>query len=207
MKITAVITLLHPQSRAASDRWGSFLRIKGERNHWWMGRKLTVEEFNAEFPKAVKFAGPDRPLVGLLFVEGEGEGDAPEATEPVATITVEAHDAKIADIQAGVNAWQTDQNSKLEAAATQIADLEKAFADAQARVIELESLLEAAKSQSVIVEATSEGTTTTISEELDASASASPGSVPDSSGATNQANPPEPSPDSAPPAKKKASKK
>lgn len=200
MKITAVITLLHPQSRAASDRWGSFLRINGERNHWWLGRKLTVEEFNEEFPKAVKFAGPDRPLVGLIFVEGEG--DAPEATEPVATITVEAHDAQIADIQAGVDAWQADQNLKLEAAATQIADLEQARLQAQARIFELENLLEAAKAHilSDVDKDLAEDATTTISEELDASASASPGSVPDSSGATNQADPP------ATPAKKKAKK-
>ena len=105
-------------------------------------RAATISPETMGNPAKAAKAGTDVEKVPAASGTTTSAGDAPEATEPVAMITVEAHDAKIADIQAGVDAWQADQNSKLEAAATQIADLEKSFADAQARVIELEGLLE-----------------------------------------------------------------
>lgn len=121
MKVSAVITLARPLSRAGSDRWGSFLRVNGEREHWWLGRRLTPAEFNEEFPKALRFAGPDRPLVGRIVVEepeADGEGDCP-------LMPVSEHEAKIAEIQSGVDAWVVEQNQKLVEAATRIAELEK----------------------------------------------------------------------------------
>lgn len=120
MKVSAVITLARPLSRAGSDRWGSFLRVNGEREHWWLGRRLTPAEFNEEFPKALRFAGPDRPLVGRILVEPEADGGGDCPLMPVA-----AHEAKIAEIQSGVDAWVAEQNQKLVEAATRIAELEK----------------------------------------------------------------------------------
>lgn len=195
MKTLAVITLLHPMSRAASERWGPFLRVKDERNHWWLGRKLTIEEFNTEFPKAVKFAGTDRPLVGLIYVENE-DGQA-ESTEPVAMITVAEHEAKIADIQAGVNDWQAEQNAKIEAAQAQITSLEQARDQAQARILELEAQIAASAAKPTVDESTD-----TLSKEP-AEVGTAPGSEePDSPGAVDQATPPDspvdPAPDIAP---------
>lgn len=121
MKVFAIITLAQPLSRAGSDRWGQFLRAHGEKEHLWQGRKLTPEEFNAEFPKALRFAGPDRPLVGRILVEPEasdGEGDSSH------NMPVAEHEAKIAEIQAGVDAWVAEQNQKLLDAGARIAELE-----------------------------------------------------------------------------------
>jgi len=121
MKVFAIITLAQPLSRAGSDRWGQFLRSHGEKEHLWLGRKLTPEEFNVEFPKALRFAGPDRPLVGRILAEPEasdGEGDSCH------TMPVAEHEAKIAEIQAGVDAWVAEHNQKLEAASARIAELE-----------------------------------------------------------------------------------
>lgn len=121
MKAFAIITLAQPLSRSGSDRWGQFLRTSGEKEHFWLGRKLTPEEFNSEFPKALRFAGPDRPLVGRILVEpdaSDGEGDSCH------TMSVAEHEAKIAEIQAGVDAWVAEHNQKLEAAAARIAELE-----------------------------------------------------------------------------------
>ena len=121
MKVFAIITLAQALSRSGSDRWGPFLRAHGEKEHLWQGRKLTPEEFNIEFPKALRFAGPDRPLVGRILVEPEasdGEGDSCQ------NMPVAAHEAKIAEIQAGVDAWVAEQNQKLVDAAARIAELE-----------------------------------------------------------------------------------
>jgi hypothetical protein len=125
MKVFAIIALAQPLSRAGSDRWGQFLRAHGEKEHLWMGRKLTPEEFNAEFPKALRFAGPDRPLVGRILVEPEasdGEGDSYH------NMPVAEHEAKIAEIQAGVDAWVAEQNQKLLDAAARIEQLESTLA-------------------------------------------------------------------------------
>jgi len=125
MKVFAIITLAQPLSRSGSDRWGQFLRAHGEKDHLWMGRKLTPEEFNTEFPKALRFAGPDRPLVGRILVEPEAsavEGDSCH------NMPVAEHEAKIAEIQAGVDAWVAEQNQKLVDAASRIAELESTLA-------------------------------------------------------------------------------
>ncbi len=129
MKVFAIITLAQSLSRSGSDRWGQFLRAHGEKEHFWLGRKLTPEEFNTEFPKALRFAGPDRPLVGRILVEPEasdGEGDSCH------NMPVAEHEAKIAEIQAGVDAWVAEQNQKLLAAASRIAELESLLAVHQA---------------------------------------------------------------------------
>mgnify|MGYP006348137527 CR=1 FL=1 len=125
MKVFAIITLAQALSRSGSDRWGPFLRAHGEKEHLWQGRKLTPEEFNTEFPKALRFAGPDRPLVGRILVEPEasdGEGDSCQ------NMPVAEHEAKIAEIQAGVDAWVAEQNQKLVDAASRIAELESTLA-------------------------------------------------------------------------------
>lgn len=133
MKVFAIITLAQSLSRAGSDRWGQFLRPHGEKDHLWLGRKLTPEEFNAEFPKALRFAGPDRPLVGRILVEAEasdGEGDSCH------NMPLAEHEAKIAEIQAGVDAWVAEQNQKLEAAAARIAELEDLLASRPAPAVD-----------------------------------------------------------------------
>lgn len=124
MKFFAIITLAQPLSRSGSDRWGQFLRAHGEKEHLWLGRKLTPEEFNTEFPKALRFAGPDRPLVGRILVEPEASDGEDDSCQ---NMPVAEHEAKIAEIQAGVDAWVAEQNQKL--------------LDAAARIDELESLL------------------------------------------------------------------
>lgn len=138
--VFAVIVLANPISRVGSDRWGKFVRGRGMKEHRWLGDqnegRLTPEQFNEEFPKAIRFAGPDRPLVGRIYVDGE---DGP----PAATILVADHeaalaelqaacDAKVADIQEEVNAWTAKHNEdlagmqqKLEAAQARIAELER----------------------------------------------------------------------------------
>jgi hypothetical protein len=128
MKVFAIITLAQSLSRSGSDRWGQFLRAHGEKEHLWLGRKLTPEEFNVEFPKALRFAGPDRPLVGRILVEPEasdGEGDSIDPVYVPPTLLVSEHEAKIAEIQAGVDAWVAEQNQKLLDAANRIAELEQ----------------------------------------------------------------------------------
>lgn len=124
MKVFAIITLANALSRAGSDRWGPFVRPHGAREHLWHGRKLTPEEFNAEFPKALRFAGPDRPLVGRILVEPLAAGEGGSCL----TMPVADHEAKIAEIQAGVNAWVAEQNQKLVDAGTRIAELEQLLA-------------------------------------------------------------------------------
>jgi hypothetical protein len=132
MKVFAIITLAQPLSRSGSDRWGQFLRSHGEKEHHWLGRKLSPEEFNVEFPKALRFAGPDRPLVGRILAEPEasdGEGDSCH------TMPVAEHEAKIAEIQAGVDAWVAEHNQKLEAASARIAELELLLASRPAAAV------------------------------------------------------------------------
>jgi hypothetical protein len=134
MKVFAIITLAQSLSRSGSDRWGQFLRAHGEKEHLWLGRKLTPEEFNVEFPKALRFAGPDRPLVGRILVEPEasdGEGDFCH------NMPVAEHEAKIAEIQAGVDAWVSEQNQKLLNAAARILELEEMLASRPAPAAEV----------------------------------------------------------------------
>jgi hypothetical protein len=133
MKVFAIITLAQPLSRAGSDRWGPFLRSPGEKEHLWMGRKLTPEEFNAEFPKALRFAGPDRPLVGRILVESEvaGEGDSCH------NMPLAEHEAKIAEIQSGVDAWVAEQNQKLLDAAARIEQLESLLAQRPGAAVDI----------------------------------------------------------------------
>lgn len=134
MKVFAIITLAQPLSRSGSDRWGQFLRAHGEKEHLWLGRKLTPEEFNAEFPKALRFAGPERPLVGRILVEPEasdGEGDSCH------NMPLAEHEAKIAEIQAGVDAWVAEQNQKLLDAAARIEQLESLLAQRPGAAVDI----------------------------------------------------------------------
>lgn len=136
MKVFAIITLLHPLSRAGSDRWGPFVRGRGMNEHRWLGDKnegrLTVEEFNEQFPRAVKFAGPDRPLVGRILVESEESGeDGP-------SLSVQEHESKIAEIQAGLNAWTEEHNQKLAAAQVELDARQRTIDDLTAKIAELE---------------------------------------------------------------------
>lgn len=130
MKVSALITLAHPLSRAGSDRWGQFVRPRGGKEHFWLGRALTPAEFNTEFPKALRFAGPDRPLVGRILVESDAAGEDVCCPQ----IPTSEHEAKIAEIQEGVNAWVAEQNQKLAVAAERIAALESQLSE-QARQV------------------------------------------------------------------------
>jgi hypothetical protein len=138
MKITAAIHLLK-RSRNANARYGKFVRPDKAPHpslqdlHLWLGRELSIEEFNREFPAAVKCVLTTDQVFGTI-IEREGEDDA---TKNDLEALKQEHEDKLAAIQSGVNAFTADANLQIAAAndqlatqAARIAELEKQLAEA-----------------------------------------------------------------------------
>lgn len=136
--MSAIIHLLK-QSRHVNGRIGEFYRPDegkaphplAEGLHIWQNKVLTAEEFNAEFPKAVKRMQDAGQVFGLILPDA-GEVDASKELEALKAAHAaeietlkQTHAQEIALIQEGVNEFTTKHNAEL-------AELRSALAAMQA---------------------------------------------------------------------------
>lgn len=126
MPVKAIIHL-DQKSRWASGRIGQFVRpSQNHPLHLWKGRELTVEEFNAEWPKAVKSVTEDVHAKILIEPESAASGEN--------FISKEAHEKALNEAQAAVDEFTKQCNDKLAA-------LQKALDEAALREIDLKNKL------------------------------------------------------------------
>lgn len=118
-QITAIIHISQ-RSGFAPARYGQFVRADGQPNgqklHMWLGRELTIAEFNEQFPKAVKSV-PDE--VFAKIIERPDEND---------TVLKSDHEKAMSAVQAGVDEFTKQCNDIIATKDTRILELEKALA-------------------------------------------------------------------------------
>lgn len=147
-QVTAIIHLVK-RGRTTTARYGQFLRPDKAPHpcatdlHLWLGRELSIQEFNEMLPKAIRSV-LSTDTVYAQIIEREVPGDEPDAAD-LEAVKAE-HAAQIAMIQAGLDEFTAEHNKNLE--------------DARARILELESALpsvgEATKPEAVAVEPASD---------------------------------------------------
>lgn len=127
-QVTAIIHLVK-RGRTTTARYGQFLRPDKAPHpcatdlHLWLGRELSIQEFNEQLPKAIRSV-LSTDTVYAQIIEREVE----HPTEDLEAVKAE-HAAQIAMIQAGLDEFTADHNKNLE--------------EARARILELEALLPA----------------------------------------------------------------
>lgn len=123
-QVSAIIFLFHKKGRTTNSRYGQFIRPdksphpEAQDLHLWLGRELSIEEFNEQLPKAIKSVLTTDPVACKIIVRPgeEAEAGSAEALEALKKEHAEAVEA----MQAGVNAFTADVNGKLEAAQAEI---------------------------------------------------------------------------------------
>jgi|GEM_PF-3419186 len=139
-QVTAIIHLVK-RGRTTTARYGQFLRPDKAPHacatdlHLWLGRELSIQEFNEQLPKAIRSV-LSTDTVYAQIIEREMEGDEPAAAaleamkkeheDALAALKVE-HAAALANVQQGVNEFTAEHNEKLEWARDRIAELEAAL--------------------------------------------------------------------------------
>jgi hypothetical protein len=114
-KVSAIIFLFHKKGRTTNSRYGQFVRPDKSPHpdaqdlHLWLGRELTIDEFNDELPKAIRSVLTTDPVSCRIIVRGADEADTTEAIE---TLKAE-HAAALEAVQAGVNAFTAEANSNI----------------------------------------------------------------------------------------------
>ena len=130
-QVTAIIHLVK-RGRTTTARYGQFLRPDKAPHpcatdlHLWLGRELSIQEFNEMLPKAIRSV-LSTDTVYAQIIEREVPGDEPDAAD-LEAVKAE-HAAQIAMIQAGLDEFTAEHNKNLE--------------EARARILELEALLPA----------------------------------------------------------------
>lgn len=114
-KVTAIIHVTQ-RSRFVPGRYGQFVRPDGQPLHLWLGRELTIAEFNEHWPKAVKSV-PD--TVHVQIIERPDESD---------TILKSDHEQAMSAVQAGVDEFTKQCNDIIATKDARISELEKALA-------------------------------------------------------------------------------
>lgn len=114
-KVTAIIHVTE-RSRFVPGRYGQFVRPDGQPLHMWLGRELTIAEFNEQWPKAVKSV-PDS--VHVQIIERPDESDM---------ILKSEHEKAMSAVQAGVDEFTKQCNDIIATKDTRILELEKALA-------------------------------------------------------------------------------
>lgn len=114
-KVTAIIHVTE-RSRFVPGRYGQFVRPDGQPLHLWLGRELTIAEFNEQWPKAVKSV-PD--TVHVQIIERPDESD---------TILKADHEQAMSAVQAGVDEFTKQCNDIIATKDIRISELEKALA-------------------------------------------------------------------------------
>lgn len=140
-KVVSFLIHLRKMSRNASSRYGRFFRPdkpphpEAQDLHLWLGRELTLQEFNAEFGPAVKSVLPTDTVFGRAIereIDVDASGDAGHAAALEAL--KKQHADEIAAIQAGVNAFTAQANLDIAAA-------NECMKQQAARITELENQL------------------------------------------------------------------
>ena len=142
-QVTAIIHLVK-RGRTTSARYGQFLRPDKAPHecatdlHLWLGRELSLQEFNEQMPKAIRSV-LSTDTVFAQMIEREVPGDEPAAAaldalkkeheDALAALKTE-HEQALASVQQGVNEFTAEHNEKLEWARARIASLEAALAEA-----------------------------------------------------------------------------
>lgn len=114
-KVTAIIHVTQ-RSRFVPGRYGQFVRPDGQPLHLWLGRELTIAEFNEQWPKAVKSV-PD--TVHVKIIERPDESD---------TILKSDHEQAMSAVQAGVDEFTKQCNDIIATKDARISELEKPLA-------------------------------------------------------------------------------
>lgn len=140
MQVSAIIHLFHKKGRTTNSRYGQFIRPdksphpEAQDLHLWLGRELSIEEFNEQLPKAIRSVMTTDPVSCKILVRpGADEAGSAEAIEALKKEHAEALEA----VQAGVNTFTEEVNAQIAAANEELAS--KA-----ARIAELEDEHEAA---------------------------------------------------------------
>lgn len=203
-KVTAIIHVTE-RSRFVPGRYGQFVRPDGQPLHLWLGRELTIAEFNEQWPKAVKSV-PD--TVHVQIIERPDESD---------TILKSDHKQAMSAVQASVDEFTKQCNDIIATKYARISELEKALAavptttppvaketpkeEAQEKTVTEESTSEAEKTGSEGTDTTATETekaagddtnTATVKESLtvgDPAAAAAPAAAPKPKAATKKAAP------------------
>jgi hypothetical protein len=139
-QVTAIIHLVK-RGRTTTARYGQFLRPDKAPHpcatdlHLWLGRELSIQEFNEQLPKAIRSV-LSTDTVYSQIIEREVPGDEPDAAalETLKKAHEEAmealkgeHAVALANVQQGVNEFTAEHNEKLEWARDRIAELEAAI--------------------------------------------------------------------------------
>jgi len=114
-KVTVIIHV-NERSRYTPGRYGQFVRPDGQKLHMWLGRELTIAEFNEHWPKAVKSV-PD--TVHVKIIERPDESD---------TMLKSEHEKAMSAAQAGVDEFTKQCNDIIATKDSRISELEKALA-------------------------------------------------------------------------------
>lgn len=144
-QVTAIIHLVK-RGRTTTARYGQFLRPDKPPHacatdlHLWLGRELSIQEFNEQLPKAIRSV-LSTDTVYAQIIEREVEGDqtdaaALEALKQAHEKAMEAlkseHAQALQAVQQGVNDFTAEHNEKLEWARDRISELEASLASAAA---------------------------------------------------------------------------
>ena len=128
-QVTAIIHLVK-RGRTTTARYGQFLRPDKAPHacatdlHLWLGRELSIQEFNEQLPKAIRSV-LSTDTVYAQIIEREVPGDEPDAAA-LETLKKE-HEEALASVQQGVNEFTAEHNEKLEWVRDRIAELEAAL--------------------------------------------------------------------------------
>lgn len=125
MSVRAII-YVSQKSRWAPARYGQFVRPDNQPLHLWKGRELTVEEFNEEWPKAVKSVTDEVHAKILVDSEAAAVGEN--------FISKEVHEKALNEAQAAVDEFTKQCNARLEG-------LQQALDEATARETDLKNKL------------------------------------------------------------------
>lgn len=122
----SVLIHLPKQSRHVCAKIGQFFRPdkppcpEAADLHLWLGRPLTAQEFNVEFPQAVNRMQGTLPVLAKLIEQTSPEESAPvgdgisrEALDQIEALKKQ-HAEEIARIQEGVNEFTAQHNATVQ---------------------------------------------------------------------------------------------
>jgi len=114
--VSAIIHLFHKKGRTTNSRYGQFIRPDKSPHpdaqdlHLWLGRELSIDEFNVELPKAIRSVLTTDPVSCRILVRpGADEAGTAEAIEALKA----EHAAALEAVQARVNAFTAQANSDI----------------------------------------------------------------------------------------------
>ena len=115
-QVSAIIFLFHKKGRTTNSRYGQFVRPdksphpEAQDLHLWLGRELSVEEFNLELPKALRSVLTTDPVSCKVIIRASA--DEAGSAEIIEALKAE-HASALEAVQAGVNAFTATANSDI----------------------------------------------------------------------------------------------